>query len=114
MSAAPRPTSWAVDDIGREGIVRPARGIAARHDVGVAGEAEIATGVAESGIEIEDVRRPLLGEDEAMAGKAQPFERRGEDVDRALIVRRHARPPDEVAREAQRIDRAAAIRQRDG
>src|SRR6185437_2480411 len=68
----------AVDDGAGEGADRPMRGIARRHDVGMAGEAEIAAVTAEPRVEIDDVGGAGFGEDEAVAGEAQAFERAGE------------------------------------
>ena len=66
--------------------------------------------LAEAGVEIGD-RRGFLAvgagivEDETVAGKAEPFEPARDDVERALVLRRDARPPDQLGGEFDRVDR---------
>ncbi len=95
----------AVEHLAAERIDRPALEIARRHDVGMAGEAEIAARVAAARVEIEDRRGAFLRELDNVAGKAQPFERLGEERDRALVLRRHGRPADERGGEFDRVER---------
>ena len=54
MSAAPRPTSAPSTMSAANGSIDQARGIAGRHHVGMAGEAEIAACRADPGVEVED------------------------------------------------------------
>ena len=100
----------AVDDAAGEGRDRPARGLAGRHHVGVAGEAEIAPAIAEPCIEVDDVGGALFGEDQTMTGEAEALEPAGEEIDRALVARRHARQADELAGEGDRVDEGVGER----
>ena len=59
----------AVGDLGGERIEAPARRIARRHDVGMAGEDEIRRSGPVPGVEVEHVRRPGLGERTSSAAK---------------------------------------------
>ena len=89
---------------GGEGVGRPGGEIARRHHVGMAGEAEIAPGLAEPRIEVQHLVGAGLGEFDGLAGKAQPFERARQKRDRARILGRDAREADQLRREMHGID----------
>ncbi len=58
----------AVDDLGGEGVRGPGGGVAHRHHVGVAGEAEVGAGGPVAGVEVLDLAEP-----HPPAGEAQAF-----------------------------------------
>ncbi len=79
----------AVADVGGKGIGGPVCRVARRHDVGVAGEAEIGCRFADAGIEVVNARR-AFAEGKAGDGKAGALERLLQDIERAVVVRGHA------------------------
>ena len=86
--------------LGRERTDRPRREIADRHDVGMAGEAEVlAAWIADAGIEVGDVVGAGLGEIHALAAEADGAERALEQLQRARFDRRHALAAHQRARQ---------------
>ena len=93
-AAAPELT---VRDFPRERIEPPARPIAGRHDVGVAGEGKIGLGRAEPRIKVENRRRSRRLERHELGretGLAQELAQIGQS---AAVDRRHRRKADERA-----------------
>ena len=86
-------------DLAGERIVAPAREIARRHDIGVAGEDEMRRAVADLGEEIVHVGRAGLGENLAHAGEARGRQKALQHVERARVGRRDRRAADEIAGE---------------
>ena len=99
----------AVGDRGAERLDGPAPGVADRHDVGVAGEAEIGRRVAEARIEVVDALG-AVAERQAVTGEAERPECGLQHVERALVPRRHARAADQRAGQVDRVDRGAHSR----
>ena len=85
------------DDFAGEGIAAPAREVACRHDVGMAGEDEMGRTRADPGEEIIDVGRSRLREGKPMRLEADGFQRPLDDIERARVRRRHGGAADEVA-----------------
>jgi hypothetical protein len=56
-----------VDDVGGEGLAAPGGGVAHRHHVGVAGEAEVGPGRPDPGVEVLDLAEPHPAADKAQA-----------------------------------------------
>ncbi len=96
----------AMGDSRAEGILAPSVARARRHHVGMAGEAEIGTALAEARIEIVHLRRVGRLEGQTMANEAQPLELALEQGQRAALVGRDARAADEGARELDDVDEA--------
>ena len=97
------PVQHAVDDLAGERIDAPAGEIARRHDVGVTGKAEIGRPLAHPGVQIADRRRAVLLERQPVAGETQPLQRMLDHVERAVVLRRHARTADQRLRQSDRI-----------
>ena len=97
MSQAPRPISTPSRTSRAERIGAPAA-VARRHDVGMAGEAEMRRAAA-------DAREQVFRRSEAqpLDGEAKPRQRRGQHVLRAGILGRHRGAADQRARQLQRI-----------
>jgi len=69
------------------------------------GKAQIGPTLAPAGIEIDDrIGAVVAAEGQAMAGKAEPFEMFGDDVDGAFVPRGDARAADQLGGERHRID----------
>ena len=88
-----------VDDLAGERILRPGVTLADRHHVGMAGVAKVGCRRAEPGIEIVDFRLAFGGEPQAVAGKPEGGQRAFEDVERALVARRHAFAANQLLRQ---------------
>src|ERR1700674_1402969 len=86
----------AAGDLRGKRWMAPQLGIARRHDVAMSGEAKMRRAFADPGKEIVDRRRSLLGEGEALAGKACGLQRLDEHVERARVGRRHAGAADQA------------------
>ena len=84
------PVEDAVADLRGERRRRPRVDVARRHDVGVAGEAEVGPGVAEPRVEVLDVGNAGLGECHAVAVEAGGDEHALEQRQRAGFGGRHA------------------------
>ena len=78
--------------------------LADRHHVGVPGEAEMRSALADAGIEIVDRRRARLGEAETVAGETEPRQRPLDQSKRAALGRRHARAAHEIAGQSDRVE----------
>src|SRR5436190_473929 len=70
----------------------------------MAGKAQIRPAITPARVEVGDRLVTFLGEGQRMAGESEPFEPPGDDVERTLILRRHARPADQLGGERDRID----------
>ena len=89
--------------VGGKRRMPPQPGIARRHHVGMAGEAEMRRAVADAGIEILDRLAATLVEAELLAHEARGFERLHQHLDGAGIARRHAFAADQALRERDRL-----------
>src|ERR1700730_1203999 len=69
----------------------PLLGGAGRHDIGMAGEAQIGPPVAPACVEVRDGLVTFFGEGQRLAGEAEPFEPPGNDPERTLVLGRDAR-----------------------
>jgi hypothetical protein len=67
-AATKQAVERAVHDFRPEGVDAPGLGVADRHHVGVAGEAEVGAAGAEAGVEVVDLGRPRLGKRQPVAG----------------------------------------------
>ncbi len=76
----------------------------------MAGEAEIGRGGAVARIEVVHVRRIGVGEGEAVADEAEPFQHLLQVAERAAFRRGHARAADQVARQFDRVDQIGQSR----
>ena len=100
--------SWPL--IGAEWIGRPGGIVADRHDIGMAGEAEVGRAVAEPGVEVVDIVLGGLGERQPVTGEAEPGQRLLENAERAAVGRRHAGAGDQRAGERDRVDGVGHVR----
>ena len=82
-------------DACRKGRLRPFPVVAGRHDVGMAGEHQVAAGAAEPGVEVLDVRRAVLRKDGALDGGAERCHLPFQDAERACLVRRNGGAADQ-------------------
>ena len=101
---------FAVAQAGGERLERPALDRPRGHDIGMPGEAQIGPALAEPCVEIGDRRGFLavgagIAEGETVADKAELFEPARDDVERPLVLRRNARPPDQLGGEFDGVDR---------
>ncbi len=87
----------AVVDLGRERRMAPARLVARRHHVGVAGDDEIGRFRAKPRIEVFDVGGARLAEGHAVDGETGRLQRLFENAKRAAFRRRHRRTAQQVA-----------------
>src|SRR3546814_2205364 len=72
----------------------------------MAGEAEMRRRIADPCVQVVDVRGVGVGERQAMAVEAEPFEHALQQVERAALRRRHTRATDQLAGERDRVDQA--------
>ncbi len=102
-AAAPE---FAVGDLGRERVEPPARLVARRHDVGVAGEGEIGPRVSEPRIEVEDRGRSLGLEGDEVGGEPGLAQKIAQIGQRAGVDRRDRGKAEKRARDLERRGRS--------
>ena len=103
MSTAPRPHSAPSRSAAPNGSNDQRLSGPGGYHVGMAGKAQIGPAGAAAGIEVVDlVAAVAAAEDQAVAGEAEAFKSLGDDRERTLVLRRDARPADQLGR---RVDR---------
>ena len=102
-AAAPE---FPVGDFGRERVEPPARLVAGRHDVGVAGEGEIGPRVSEPRIEVEDRGRSRRLEGDEVGGEARLAQEIAQIGQSAGVDRRHRGKAEKRARDLERRGRS--------
>ncbi len=91
-----------VGDFRGERIEPPARKVAGRHDVGVAGEDEVGRSCPDAGVKIENVRRSRRRERDEFGLKSSLAQEIAQRRQRAMIVRRDRRKSNQRARDLER------------
>src|SRR6185503_750236 len=89
--------------MGRERWCGPILDAARRHDVDMAGKAQMRRALAEAGEEIVDIGRARLGEDETLAREARGAEKGRETIERARLIGGHRGAADKICEERQRV-----------
>ncbi len=91
-----------------ERIEGPGFGCAGRHHISMAGKTEIGAAVAAPGVEIVNWLITATAKDQPMADEAKPLQCRGDDVERAFVLRGDAGPADQRGGQRRRIESGLA------